>query len=232
MLDGPTFPPLHSRAQHKMTVFALEAVDMIIPAQSSDPGSLSLTFLREDGQLAGTTAQCELSVIVLGAVGLVLLVQSDHLTIKLLGTDRALETVVMEPHLPDHQGRVAVSRDLLPAGRAGPGADQLHVVLLAHHHALHHADPLQDDVVTDTADMADTSEIFFTDWKIFVGEILVDHLVPAHLTLNTTPTLSNLLDLPCLPLHTFIHLLWMLVSPKVTWPSVMTSLQTAHLVVE
>lgn len=185
MLDGPTLPPLHSRAQHKVTVLALEAVDMIIPPQSSDPGSLSLTFLREDGQLAGTTAQCELSVIVLGAVGLVLLVQSDHLTIKLLRTDRALETVVMEPHLPDHQGRVTVSRDLLPAGRAGPGADQLHVVLLAHHHALHHADPLQDEVVTDTADMTDTTEIFFTDWKIFVGEILVHHLLPAHLTLHT-----------------------------------------------
>ena len=61
MFDGPTFPPLHSRAQHQMTVLALEAVDVIIPAQSSDPGSLSLTFLREDGQLAGTTAQCELS---------------------------------------------------------------------------------------------------------------------------------------------------------------------------
>jgi len=33
--------------------------------------------------------------------------------------------------------------------------------------------------------MSDTTEIFFTDWKIFVGEILVDHLLPAHLTLHT-----------------------------------------------
>ena len=44
-----------------MTVFALEAVDVIIPTQSSDPGSLILTFLREDRQLTGSTAQCELS---------------------------------------------------------------------------------------------------------------------------------------------------------------------------
>ena len=97
---------------------------------------------------------------------------------------------------------MAVSRDLLPAGRAGPGADQLHVVLLAHHHALHHADPVQDEVVTDTADMSDTSEIFLTDGKIFVGEILVHHLLPAHLTLNT-PTLRILLP----PHHTYLHTL-------------------------
>ena len=216
MLDGPTFPALHSRAQNEMTVFALEAVDVIVPPQSSDPGGLALTFLGEDGLFAGPTAQRELSVrlsgvsqlfyklldeenylsrvitislaspvIVLGAVGLVLLVQSHHLTVQLLPTDRALEAVVVEPHLPHHQGSVALRRDLLPAGRAGPGADQLHVVLLAHHHALHHADPVQDEIITDTADMANTPEIFLADGKIFEGEILVHHLLPAHLTLNT-----------------------------------------------
>ena len=62
MFDGPAFPPLDSRAQHQMAVLALEAVDVIISAQSSDPGGLSLTFLGEDGELAGTAAQGELSV--------------------------------------------------------------------------------------------------------------------------------------------------------------------------
>jgi len=168
-----------------MAVLALEAVDVIVSPKSSDPGSLGLTFLGEDGQLAGSTAHSELSVIVLRAVGLVLLVQSHHLTVQLLLTDEALETVVVEPHLPHHQGGVAISRDVLPAGRAWPGADQLHVVLLAHHHTLHHTDPVQDDVVTDTAYMTNTSEIFLADGKIFVGEVLVHHLLPAHLTLHT-----------------------------------------------
>ena len=62
MFDGPALPPLHSGVEHEMAVLALEAVDVIIPPESSDPGSLTLTFLREDGQLAGATAQCELSV--------------------------------------------------------------------------------------------------------------------------------------------------------------------------
>ena len=57
----PGLSPLGARAEHQATVKTLEAVDVVIPAQSSDPGSLILTFLREDGQLAGTTAQCELS---------------------------------------------------------------------------------------------------------------------------------------------------------------------------
>ena len=138
---------------------------------------------------------------------------------------------MVEPHLPHHQGGVAISRDVLPAGRAWPGADQLHVVLLAHHHTLHHADPVQDDVVTDTAYMTNTSEIFLADGKIFVGEVLVHHLLPAHLTLNTRQSASSLPPPPSTR-PTFIHLLWMLSSPKVTWPSVITSLQTAHLVVE
>ena len=44
-----------------MAVLALEAVDVIVSPKSSDPGSLGLTFLGEDGQLAGSTAHSELS---------------------------------------------------------------------------------------------------------------------------------------------------------------------------
>ena len=62
MFDGPALPPLHSGAQHQVAVLALEAVDVIVPPQSSDPGGLALTFLGEDGLFAGPTAQRELSV--------------------------------------------------------------------------------------------------------------------------------------------------------------------------
>ena len=79
--------------------------------------------------------------------------------------------------------------------------------------------------------MTNTSEIFLADGEIFVGEIFVHHLLSTHLTLNTNNREFSLLPPPTTSL-TFIHLVWMLVSPKVTWPSVITSLQTAHLVVE
>ena len=65
MFDGPALPPLDARAEHQAAVLTLEAVDVIVPAQGSDPGSLGLTFLGLYGELAGAAGQCELSEIFL-----------------------------------------------------------------------------------------------------------------------------------------------------------------------
>ena len=153
MFDGPALPALDSRVEDQVAVLALEAVDVIVPTESSDPGSLRLTFLGLYREFAGTAAQGKLSarivslktvsrsecfnklldrshhlsrtdnhqlspspVIILGAVGLVLLVQGHHLPLQLLPAHLALEAGVVEPHVPDHQGGVAVRGDLLATG--------------------------------------------------------------------------------------------------------------------
>ena len=61
MFDGPTLSPLDSRVENQVTILALEAVDVIVPAQSSDPGSLRLAFLGLYGEFAGGAAQGKLS---------------------------------------------------------------------------------------------------------------------------------------------------------------------------
>ena len=70
VFDRPTFPPLHPRAQHQVTVLTFEAVDVVIPPKSPDPGGLGLTLLGEDREFAGTTAQRELSERLLSVLAL------------------------------------------------------------------------------------------------------------------------------------------------------------------
>ena len=86
--------------------------------------------------------------------------------------------------------------DLLAAGRAGPGGDKLVVVLLAHDDTLHVEDLVQDEVVTHGAHVPDTSEVLLTDGEIIEGEILVTHLLPAHLTLQVRGILSSIQIFP------------------------------------
>ena len=90
---------------------------------------------------------------------------------------------------------------LLAAAEAGPGGHQLRVVLLAHDHAVHHAHAVQDTLhqshvtldtghatrylVTDRAHVAHLAEVLLADGEVLVGEVLVHHLLPAHLALTT-----------------------------------------------
>ena len=55
----PGLSPLGARAEHQATVKTLEAVDVVIPAQSSDPGSLGLTLLWLNWLLTPSTHQGE-----------------------------------------------------------------------------------------------------------------------------------------------------------------------------
>ena len=61
MFDGPALPALDSGVEDQVAVLALEAVDVIVPTESSDPGSLRLTFLGLYREFAGTAAQGKLS---------------------------------------------------------------------------------------------------------------------------------------------------------------------------
>lgn len=108
MFDRPTLFTLGPGTQHQGAVMTLEAVEMIVLVQSSDSRCLGLTLLWNDWKLACGADQGEHFVIIFAAVGLVFLVQGDHLTIQTLSADTALETVMMKPRLPHHQRSVTV----------------------------------------------------------------------------------------------------------------------------
>ena len=82
--------------------------------------------------------------------------------------------------------------DLLAAGGAGPGRDKLVVVLLAHDHPLHVVDLVQDQVVTNRADVTHAPEVLLTDGEIIEGEIFVTNLLPTDLTLQVTRMLLTI----------------------------------------
>lgn len=184
VLDRPTLASLDPRTENQGTIIALEAIYMIVLVKCSYPRCLGLTFLWYNWLFASMTNQREHLVIAFAAIGFILLIECDHFPIKSQSANTAPETVVMKPGVPHHQSSVTVCGNLLATCSTWPCGNQLAVVFFAHDHPIHHANPVKNRLITDAANVTNTSEIFLTDRQILVYQIFIHNLLSAHLTLH------------------------------------------------